>query len=172
MNKLVSYCFLFFVVPMFSQTNIYDISRSGDLEALKNIYKQSPELINTTNNKGYSPLVLATYHGHTDAVDFLLDHGAEANTNSLYGTPLMAAVVKGYYEISERILQSDVDVNGSDQNGTTALHYAVMYKNYNLTKLLVLYKANPLIKDNRGVTPLDYANMYKDKELQNLLTKI
>ena len=84
----------------------------------------------------------------------------------------MAAVVKGYYEISERILQSDVDVNGFDQNGTTALHYAVMYKNYNLTKLLVSYKANPLIKDNRGVTPLDYANMYKDKELQNLLTKI
>lgn len=157
---------------MFSQTNIYDISRSGDLEALKNIYKQSPELINTTNDKGYSPLVLATYHGHTDAVDFLLNHGAEANTNSLYGTPLMAAVVKGYYEISERILQSDVDVNGFDQNGTTALHYAVMYKNYNLTKLLVSYKANPLIKDNRGVTPLDYANMYKDKELQNLLTKI
>ena len=47
-----------------------------------------------------------------------------------------------------------------------------MYKNYTLTKLLVSYKANPLIKDHRGVTPLDYANMYNDEELQNLLTKI
>ena len=103
-------------------------------------------MINQTNDKGYSPLVLATYHGHAEVVNFLLDHGAEANANSSYGTPLMAAVVKGYYEISELILQFNVDVNGTDQNGTTALHYAVMYKNYTLTKLLVSYKANPLIK--------------------------
>ena len=156
-------------MQMFSQANIYDVCRSGDLEALKKIHKHSPNLINVTNDKGYSPLVLATYHGHLDAVNFLLDHGAEANTKSLYGTPLMAAVVKGYYEITARILKSDVDVNNSDQNGTTALHYAVMYKNYTLTKLLVSYEANPLVKDNRGVTPLDYANMYNDKELQKLL---
>ena len=42
-------------MQIFSQTNIYDISRSGDLEALKDIYKHTPELINQTNDKGYSP---------------------------------------------------------------------------------------------------------------------
>ena len=68
-------------MQIFSQSNIYDISRSGDLEALKDIYKHTPELINQTNDKGYSPLVLATYHGHAEVVNFLLDHGAEANTN-------------------------------------------------------------------------------------------
>lgn len=172
MSKLFIYYFLFFFVQVFSQPNVYDVSRSGDIEALKLIYNKSPELLNAINDKGYSPLVLATYHGHTEMVNFLLDHGADVNSESSYGTPLMAAVVKGFYEISERILTFKANVNASDQNGTTALHYAVMYKNYDLTKLLVSYKANPLIKDDRGVSPLDYATMYKDKELLNLLTNL
>ena len=60
-------------MQIFSQTNIYDISRSGDLEALKDIYKHTPELINQTNDKGYSPLVLATYHGHAEVVKVTFD---------------------------------------------------------------------------------------------------
>lgn len=154
------------------QTDIFDICRNGSVAQLMEIYKKEPLMINKTNSDGYSPLVLSCYHGNEEVVAFLIDKVTDINGKSDYGTPLMAAVVKGNIKIVELLLVNKADTNVADANGTTAMHYAVMFKNYDVIELLIKAKADINIKDNRGQSALDYAEIYNDKKLNNILKNI
>lgn len=60
------------------------------------------------------------------------------------------------------------NINQKDDNGNTALHYAVELNDYFMTNLLAYNKADPNIKNNDGVTPKDLAK--KDKDLLKYIT--
>ncbi len=157
---------------VFSQSDIFDASRQGNLNEVISIYSINPDAVNFTNSEGYSPLILACYHGNKEVVKFLIDKVQSINSTSSYGTPLMAAIVKGNIEIIEMLLSRNAATNVADVNGTTAMHYAVLFKNYEAIKLLIEANADLEIKDNRGQSALDYAANYNDKKLNNLLKNI
>ena len=98
-----------------------------------------------------------------------MEKGANINVNSGFGTPLMAAVVKNHHDIVEQLLQSKADVNLSDESGTTALHYATMFKNTNTIQILLDAGADIHSLDAQNYSPLDYAVMYNDSKLIALL---
>lgn len=151
------------------QADIFDICRNGSVAQLEEIYKKEPLIINKTNSDGYSPLVLSCYHGNEEVVAFLIDKVTDINGRSDYGTPLMAAVVKGNAKIIDILLKHNANTNLADNNGTTALHYAVMFKNYDVIELLINANADKNLKDNRGQTAIDYAKIFNDETLNNLL---
>ena len=153
---------------LYSQSDIFDAARNGQLNEVISIYTKNPDAINLTNYEGYSPLILACYHGNKEVVKFLIDKVHSINSTSNYGTPLMAAIVKGDIEIIEMLLSRNAATNIADVNGTTAMHYAVMFKNYEAIKLLLEANADLEIKDNRGQSALDYAAIYNDKKLRFL----
>ncbi|NNL16956.1 MAG: ankyrin repeat domain-containing protein [Flavobacteriaceae bacterium] len=172
MNRIFFLLIFIGFSQVYSQSDIFDASRKGQLNEVISIYSKNPEVINLTNTEGYSPLILACYHGNEEVVRFILDKANNINGTSNYGTPLMAAVVKGNLNIVEMLLERKADTNIADSNGTTAMHYAVMFKNYDVIKLLLEAKADLKIKDNRGQSALDYAAIYNDKKLNNLLKNI
>lgn len=153
----------------FAQNDIYDVCRKGSVSDLISIYSNNPESIDQSDEHGYTPLILACYHGNEEVVRFLLDKVDDINGSSNYGTPLMAAVVKGDENIVELLLKRNADTDIPDSNGTTALHYAVMFKNYDIIKLLIEARANVTLKDNRGRSALEYAQMLNEKKITNLL---
>ena len=169
MKKICFFLFVLCINLSFSQADIFDISRSGSVNDAIALYTKNPKCINLTNDNGHTPLILPSYHGNEELVAFLIDKVKDVNDNSDYGTPLMAAVVKGNTAIVEMLLKKHADTNIADANGTTALHYAVMFKNYDLVKLLLEAKADATLKDNRDKSALDYAMIYNDKKLTNLL---
>jgi len=152
-----------------SQKDIYEICRNGSYAEIQLLYEQSPNQIDVPNSNGYTPLVLASYHNNSEVVSFLLEKGANINVNSGFGTPLMAAVVKNHHDIVEQLLQSKADVNLSDESGTTALHYATMFKNTNTIQMLLDAGADIHSLDAQNYSPLDYAVMYNDSKLIALL---
>ena len=158
-----------FVSALSAQNNVFDISRTGTVEAISKLYQTNNAIINEVNEEGYSPLTLACYYSNTPVVKFLVDKVASVNGNSKFGTPLMAAVVKGNKEIVHILLQNKADPNRVDHKGTTAAHYAVMFKNYDIIKLLVEAKANFNLKDQNEKSPLDYAILYNDEKINQLL---
>ncbi len=169
--------FLFLLIligysQVYSQSDIFDASRKGQLNEVMSIYLKNPDVINLNNAEGYSPLILACYHGNEEVVKFLVDKVSDINKSSNYGTTLMAAVVKGNLNIIEMLLTNKADPDIADVNGTTAMHYAVMFKNYAAVKLLIEANADLKIQDNRGQSALDYAAIYNDKKLNNLLKNI
>jgi len=160
---------LFFFQIGFAQQNIFDVARKGTVEEVKSIIKQNPDAINSVNEEGYSPLILACYRGNIEVVKFLIKEVKDINGNSSMGTPLMAAVVKGNKEIVQVLLENKAGPNFTDANGTTALIYAVQFNNSSIVKLLLDYKADRSKIDDKGKTAFEYAAFSNNEEIINLL---
>ena len=162
--------FLLFLFQIgFSQQNIFDIARKGTIEEVKTAMKQNPDIINSVNDEGYSPLILASYRGNIEVAKFLIKNVKDINGSSSMGTPLMAAVVKGNKEIVQALLENKADPNIADQNGTTALIYATIFKHYDIVEMLLKASATIDLKDIRGNSAADYARISKDEKLSELL---
>ena len=172
MKKIYFLLFLISFSYTYSQNNIYDTCRKGNVNDLISIYTNDPNSINQANEAGYTPLILACYHGNQEVVEFLIDKVEDINGTSNYGTPLMAAVVKGDLNIIELLLEKDADTNIADVNGTTALHYATLFKQPSIVKLLVKAGAKPDIKDGRGQSAMDYAVLNNNEQILKLLKNI
>jgi ankyrin repeat protein len=161
--------FLFLFQLGFSQQNIFDIARKGTVEEMKAAMKQNPDIINSVNDEGYSPLILSSYRGNIEVAKFLIKNVKDINGSSSMGTPLMAAVVKGNKEIVQALLDNKADPNITDQNGTTALIYATIFKHYEIVEMLIKASATIDLKDIRGNSAADYARISKDEKLTQLL---
>ena len=149
--------------------DVFDVCRKGTLEEIKEIYKKNNELINCTNEQGYSPLTLACYNGNIAVASFLAERVSDIDGNSKYGTPLMAAVYKGNDHLVSVLLKYNANPNKQDLQGETAMHYAVLFKKYDIIKLLKEAKADFTIKNNVEKSALDFAISYKDEKLNELL---
>ena len=156
----------------YSQSNIFDACRKGAVNDVISIYTKDTNAINKTNEAGYTPLILACYHGNEDVARFLIDKVENINGSSEYGTPLMAAVVKGNLNIIEMLLEKNADTNIADSNGTTALHYATLFKQPDIVKLLVKAGAKTDVKDGRGQSALDYAVLNNNDQILKILSNI
>ena len=170
--KLFYLIFFFINVSIaYSQDNIFDVCRNGNTEEITKLYKANSNIINEKNNQGYTPLILACYHGNDSIVTFLIDKVDDINGSSEYGTPLMAAVVKGNKKITKLLLEKKAKTNIADANGTTALHYATLFKQTEIAKLLVEAGANYNLKDGNNKSAYDYALINNNKELLTLFKK-
>lgn len=70
-----------------------------------NTFIESGYSLNTVDDKGYTALILAAYHGQGPAVEQLLAAGADACVQDKRGnTALMGAIFKGELSIARRLL--------------------------------------------------------------------
>ncbi|MGW0612304.1 ankyrin repeat domain-containing protein [Streptomyces sp. NPDC002788] len=90
-------------------TKIFDLARRGRTEELV-AYVDAGVPANLTNDRGDSLVMLAAYHGHSDAVRALLARGAEANrVNDRGQTPLAGAAFKGETDVVKALLEGGAD---------------------------------------------------------------
>lgn len=169
MKKIIVLVFSLFWMQSFSQADIFQIARNGTVEDLKIALKLNPKVINSVNERGSTPLILACYYNNKEVVSELLANDAQIDTAIEMGTALMAAVVKGNYEITKMLLENGANPNLRDANQSTALIYATLFKNKEILQLLVAYKADKSLKDARSFSALDYANQFNDNDLIQIL---
>jgi ankyrin repeat protein len=157
---LIFLSFFFITFSIFSQekVSVYDIARKGPIDQVQAIHKETPEIINTPNEHGFSPLILACYSGNESVAQYLIEN-SNVDFVSSEGTALMAAVVKGNVKLA----------NLTNQQGTTALIYAVQFKNAELISLLLKYNASKSQLDTDGKTAFEYAVFSGDETIINLL---
>jgi len=151
------------------KASVYDVARNGSLFELKELVNNDINIINKTSKEGYSALTLACYYGNNDVAAYLIQNVKDINSKSGYGTPLMAATVKKNSYLVKLLLENNANPNLTDQNNSTALHFAVIFSQPEIITLLMEYKANPNIKDNRGNTALDYAKITNNNKFIQLL---
>ena len=106
----------------FAQTDVFDCARTGTVEEMDALYSSNPELVDTLNKRGSSPLTLAAYYNNIEVANYLIDKVDNINGNSDDGTPLMAAVVKGHLEIAKSLVKAGADPN------CHAFHIARVFK--------------------------------------------
>ncbi|MBD1395827.1 SEL1-like repeat protein [Pontibacter sp. JH31] len=151
-----------------------------------NAFEQLKYLSQTADQK----LVLAAIERNPDIVKRSLSNGANVNTLAVPNgydfdfrlrTPLMHGIfipllLEDYgviykpdvrLQVASELLRKGADVNATDQDGKTALHYAMSGARINtelfeieqarLLDTLFKFRADPNIVDNLGNTPLFYA---------------
>ncbi|MFT2092510.1 ankyrin repeat domain-containing protein [Paraglaciecola sp. 2405UD69-4] len=154
------------------KTIYFDAAREGDIDTLKAYYAAglSP---NVADKKGYTALILAAYHGETDAVNYLID---EANANACQednsgNTALMGAIFKGNFGAIKSLIGADCDIDQANQNGQTAAMFATLFNRTETIAALTEAGADLDAKDSSGNSLVDIALSQGNYELAEKLTE-
>jgi ankyrin repeat protein len=154
------------------ELDIFEAATVGDKATLQRKMKTDCDRINAFSTDGFTPLGLATYFGHFDAVKLLLDNGADphiASSNVMHVTPLHSACATSNYDIAEVLLKSGVNVNAKQQSGVTPLHSAAHNGQARLARLLIEYGADINALTDNGQSPKDMADEKGHTEVAGLL---
>jgi ankyrin repeat protein len=75
---------------------------------------------------GFTPLLFAARQGNLEIARLLLEAGGNPNdATPQEGNALVLAAASGHEEVALLLLEKGADPNAMDENGATALHYAV-----------------------------------------------
>jgi ankyrin repeat protein len=152
--KAIVFIPFFFSLNLARAQDIFLASYNGDLETVKKMIKENPDLVNSRNSTGRFPLEMAAQTGQTDIVKFLLENGADVNLNRGGATALhMAAIYGGKTEVITLLLENGADINARTGNGYTPLNLAVIGKQKEIAELLI-EKGGEINLENQNFTQL------------------
>ncbi|OAX89270.1 hypothetical protein A7D16_07340 [Xanthomonas nasturtii] len=128
----------------------FDAAREGRQDMLAEFIRSHYDL-NTRDEKGYTALILAAYHGQRPAVEQLLGAGADPCAQDKRGnTALMGAIFKGELGIAKRLMQADCAPDQRNNAGQTAAMYAALFQRTDVLKDLAAKGADLSLKDGQG----------------------
>ncbi|MBN65972.1 MAG: hypothetical protein CMM94_00175 [Rickettsiales bacterium] len=122
-------------------------------------------------------LHIATTQGNMALVNLLLEHGADANALTTYGSSPLHIAVKldelrkdAGNTIISLLIKFGADTEIADKEGATPLHYAAAYGRESYAKLLLEHSAevNAIVPES-GMTPLHIAALEDYVSLANML---
>ena len=140
-----------------ARSALLQAARKGDVAAVEKTLKKGVP-IESTNDKGETPLCLAVIGGHVSTISTLLSHNAqiEARTKKSM-TPLLCArenVSTSRIDVMRILLLNGANLDAKDENGDTALHQAVSLSRPDWVKFLLSFNPNLEVQNNMGETPL------------------
>jgi ankyrin repeat protein len=154
---------------MVKSQDIFDAARNNDTMTIQSLEAQGV-LIDTANEKGFTPLILAVYNDAKDAAELLLSLNADVNAQDLSGnTALMGAAFKGLPEMAGLLLRHKADVNKTNYNQASPLTFAATFGQLEIARQLLLHGADKTLQDSRGKTALDYAEIQENSAMIELL---
>jgi hypothetical protein len=144
--------------PLALRTEMLAAAKNGDLDKIKSLLKDNPDLVASRDDSQDTPLLIAVFNNHKEVVGLLLANRADVNAKDKDGfSPLMIAAVTSEAEILQLLIDNKADVNARDNKGCTALFYAAPQGDIDILRLLFTHKADIDAKNNDGKTPTEYA---------------
>lgn len=123
--------------------NLFEAAALGQAEIARGLLADNPSLATAYSHDGWTPLHLASFFGHREIVDLLLDHGAEIDARSRSerfardNTPLHAAAANRQTGVAEMLIERGADFNARDGSGFTPLGLAANNRNDILVMVLL-----------------------------------
>jgi cytohesin len=175
---------------------IHEAARVGDVEQIKFLFKNSPDLVDATDEKGLTPLHVVAANRQFKAAETLLSLRAKVNARANTGqTPLHVAVRQGDIAMAELFLTNRAVANARDNFDNTPLLLAVQSVNsenvdqqfvvgkkfgmtnwaglliqqLQMVKLLVAHHAEVNVRNRAGATPLAEAARVGNEPVVNVL---
>ncbi|WP_273444704.1 ankyrin repeat domain-containing protein [Neolewinella agarilytica] len=140
-----------------SASALFSAIRDNKLMEAKALIEANQDLLKARDERGTSPLILASYSGLLPMTKLLVEAGADINASGTTGTALMGVCFKGHADIARYLINAGADLEASLPNGSTALHFAAMFNQAEIVELLVAAGADAGAKDVDGLTAADHA---------------
>ena len=165
---LLATCLPFLAAGDMHVGEIHDAVTAGDLEKVKALIEADPTLLESKDNNGNTPLMMACKTLQVEAANYLIDKGANVNAIGRVGvTPLFCfpSDKETPLDLVQRLVDKGADVNAKlrlNRNWTVLVEYVVR-RNVKMVKFLLEHGADPSIRDIEG-TPLHMAINVKGRE--------
>jgi uncharacterized protein len=105
---------------------IHEAARMGDVETIKLLFKNSPDLIDSTDEKGNTPLHVAVANKQLRAAEALIGLRAKVSARAFNGqTPLHAAARRSEVAMVSLLVTNRAAVDARDELGHTPLLVAL-----------------------------------------------
>ena len=152
------------------QPTLLQSVREGDLEKVKAMLKDYPDLVFSQDSDGQTPLHLAAWNDQRELAELLLVTKADVNAKDKFGqTPLHLAADMGHKDVAELLLASQAEVNATDNDGRTPLHMPAAKGYQEVAALLLASNVEVNAKDKFGQTPMHYAASNDRRHVVELL---
>jgi ankyrin repeat protein len=160
------------LLPADEELGAAEAAAFGRLDRLEALLDEDPAAATAWSPDGFSPLSLAIFGGHADAVRLLLDRGADVEALSRHATiqvrPLQTAAFVRDAELGRMLIEAGADPNGEAEGGFTALHSAAQNGDLAFARLLLEHGADPSV-EVRGKRAVDFAEAAGAGEVVELL---
>ncbi|MEO7163095.1 MAG: ankyrin repeat domain-containing protein, partial [Bdellovibrionia bacterium] len=94
--------------------------------------------IETQNRRGSTPLITGILTKRDEMVKYLLQKGADSNARFSDDIPALSLTLKhDQIDLFWALIQTEAKINDEDQEGKTALHYAISQENTDIATWLV-----------------------------------
>lgn len=154
--------------------DFFEAAASGQLDFVKKILENKPEILNQYAVDGFTALGLSCFFNQKEIAHFLLEKGADPNiasNNDFKVAPLHSAAAISQIEIVNILLQNGANINAKQSSGVTSLHSAAHNGATEIVKLLLQNGADKEAKTKDGKSVLDFAKEGDFKEIINLLSE-
>ena len=118
--------------------------KRGHYGIVQHLLKTQNVNVNAQNSNGLTALHFSVQSNSVEIVRNLLLKGADPNI-AITSTPLITACASSNLQIVKELLKAKADVNGQDEDGTTALYMASSKGHFGIVKKLLSSDANPNI---------------------------
>jgi uncharacterized protein len=152
----------------------------GSIDSVVLLLRYGADVNRWDEEKETTPLLIAVFMNHLDAVCILLAAGADPNVRDDEGySPLRVCAQEGYLEMARLLLlcgaNKTIHEAGGGGSGMNALGYAATRLNVDMVRLLLTHGADPLVEDNDRMTTftrLQYTRHPDDPASQDRLQEI
>jgi ankyrin repeat protein len=155
-------------------TPLMNAAEKGCTSCLEAILKGvDKDHLNVYSKAGFTALIIASANGHKDAVELLLNAGADANLahEESKVTPLMYAAASGHIDAMRLLMDKGADLNAVHTNGGTALLEASTAGELDAMQFLIDAGAPFDFLDSDGISPLMAAASQGHEKGQDLILK-